>query len=75
MNDSLNMIVVLLCMYLDQGKKFGEIVEHNGVKFKLVISEEEVPAEKGVAVFRLSPGAALFDIETALKEKENETKE
>lgn len=55
MFDVSNVIIMLLCVYYQEGKKLGEIVDIGGAKFRLVLSDQPVEEESGVSLFRIGP--------------------
>lgn len=70
LNDS-DMLIVLLCLYYQEGKKLGEDTVRIGSNiFKLIVSDDPVEDEPGVSIFRISPMSALYKY-IEMKDKNN----
>ena len=60
MFDVSNVIIMLLCVYYQEGKKLGDIVDIGGAKFRLVLSDQPVEDEPGVSLFRIGPVSTII---------------
>lgn len=69
MFDVNNIIIMLLCVYYQENKKLGEIVEINGILFRLVLSSEPLKEESGICQFRINPISTVIQY---LKGTDNE---
>ena len=68
MFDISNVILMLLCVYYQEGKKLGEIVEIGAAKFRLVLSDIPVEEEQGVSLIRIAPISTVVKYYEGLEE-------
>lgn len=71
MFDTSNILLVLLCLYYQEGKKLGEdTVRIGSDTFRLVVSDDPIDEVPGVLTFRISPLSVFYKYLEARKDNE-----